>query len=118
MNQLAGGRYVAESAGLEAGILNPFVVRAMAEEGIDISENKTNYVFDYFKEGRIYHYVFRVCDEAAAERCPVFPDILECIHWDIADPSSFEGTDLEKMEFTRKIRDQIKEHIVNWLKEN
>ncbi len=46
-----------ESAGLEPGKLNPFVVRALQEEGIDISGKKTQDVFELFKAGRTYRYV-------------------------------------------------------------
>jgi len=118
MNKLAEGRYIAESAGLESGELNPYVVKAMQEDGIDISGSSTNEVLKYYQEGRIYHYVIRVCDVQAAERCPVFPDILESFHWDVRDPSSFKGTDEEILENTRQIRNDIKERVTDWLKEH
>lgn len=116
MNRLSGGRYLAESAGLERGTLNPYAVKVMAEDGIDISGNVTNSVFEYFKEGRIYHYVFRVCDEQAAERCPVFPDIIACINWtNFPNPTNFRGTEEEIIEKNRLIRDEIKTKISEWL---
>jgi len=49
-----GDRFETESAGLEPGKLNPFVVRAMAEVGIDISGNPTKSVWDLFKAGKVY----------------------------------------------------------------
>jgi arsenate reductase len=51
LNQLAGDRFVAESAGLEAGTLNPLAVEAMAGVGIDISGNTTRRAFDLLKSG-------------------------------------------------------------------
>ena len=60
LNDLGEGRFVAESAGLEKGVLNPIVVEAMAELGYDISNNQTDSVFDFFKEGRNYDYVVKV----------------------------------------------------------
>lgn len=117
MNKLSGGRYIAESAGLERGTLNPYVVKAMAEIGYDITNSTTDSVFEYFKEGRVYHYVFRVCDNSAAERCPVFPDISSSFHWDFTDPTTFKGTDEEILENTRNIRDGIKSKIEEWLLE-
>jgi len=49
LNALAGDRFYAESAGLEPGKINPFVVKVMKEVGIDISNNKIDSVFDFFK---------------------------------------------------------------------
>jgi len=102
-----GGRFVAESAGLEPGSLNPFVVRAMAEVGVDISGNPTKSVFDLFREGKVYQAVVTVCSKEAAERCPIFPGLSEKIHWPFPDPSSFKGSDDEVMARVRAVRDDI-----------
>jgi arsenate reductase len=106
----------AESTGLEPGILNPVVVKVMEEEGIDISNNKTKDVFDFFKQGKRYNYVITVCDEAAAERCPIFPGVNKNIHWSFSDPSAIQGSLEKKLIGTRIIRDQIKEKIKSWVK--
>lgn len=114
VNQLCGGHFEADSAGLEPGKLNPFVVQAMAEIGVDISKNATKSVFDIFKQGRMFRYVVTVCDEASAERCPVFPGIAERLHWSFADPSAEKGSDAAKLEKARHIRDQIKARVEDW----
>ena len=108
--------FSAESAGLEPGVLNSTVVQVMMEDGIDISNNKTKSVGDILAEGKAYHYVIAVCDEANADRCPVFLGEGEKLHWSFLDPSSFSGTDNEKREGTRIIRDEIKNKIENWIK--
>jgi arsenate reductase len=100
-------RFEVESAGLEAGKLNPYVVRAMAEKGFDISKNPTKSVFDMFEAGRVFQVVVTVCSKEAAERCPIFPGLSEKIHWPFSDPSSFAGTDEEIMAKVREVRDQI-----------
>ncbi|MGA7836495.1 MAG: arsenate reductase ArsC [Ignavibacteriaceae bacterium] len=115
LNHLGKDKFIAESAGFEPGILNPVVVEVMKETGIDISGNKTKSVFDFFKEGRTYHFVITVCDESAAERCPIFPGIAKKLHWGFKDPSSIEGTLEEKLRGTRIIRDQIKAHIEKFI---
>ncbi len=48
MNILSEGKYIAESAGLESGDLNPFAIRAMAEDGIDISQKNNKFSFRLF----------------------------------------------------------------------
>jgi arsenate reductase len=108
-----GGRFEAESAGLEPGRLNPYVVRAMAELGIDISGNSTKSVFELAGEGRRYDLVVTVCSKEAAERCPVFPGPHERLHWPFDDPAALEGGDEEIMEGTRRIRDQIEKAVLD-----
>ncbi len=115
LEQLAGDRFEAHSAGLEPGKLNPLVVDVMKEVGIDISGKETNSVFEYFKKGKLFSYVISVCDQASSQKCPIFPGMVEKLNWSFPDPSSFEGTYQEKLENTRRVRDEIKETIVNWL---
>jgi arsenate reductase len=107
LKRLGGDRFVAESAGLEPGHLNPQVVRAMAEAGIDISHNATKGVLDLLKTGRDYDVVVTVCSKEAAERCPVFPGMHEKFHWPLADPSAMQGSDEEIMAGVREVRDGI-----------
>lgn len=115
LNQLAGDKFEAESAGLEPGELNPLVVKAMQEVGIDISGNKTKSVFDFYKQGRSYNYVITVCDESQSEQCPIFPGIAKKLHWGFSDPSSFQGTGQEKLKKVKRVRDEIKTTLEKWL---
>jgi len=100
-----------ESAGLEPGTLNPHVVRALREDGIDISSHGTRSVFDLHKAGREYDYVVTVCSKEAAERCPVFPGPARKLHWPFPDPSTFRGTDEEVLQQVREVRDAIREKV-------
>lgn len=111
LNSIGGDRFYAESAGLEAGKINPYVVQVMNEVGIDISEKKTNSVFDFFKQGRLYAYVVAVCDAASAEKCPIFPGVCKRLNWSFPNPAEFKGTDEEILAETRKVRDMIKTEI-------
>jgi arsenate reductase len=106
-----GDIFEVESAGLEPGNLNPFVVRALQEEGIDISGKKTQDVFELFTAGRTYRYVITVCSREAADRCPIFPGRSEKLHWPFPDPSTFTGTDDEIMTGVRSVRDAIREKV-------
>ena len=115
LKQMAGDKFEVESAGLDPGTLNPIVVEAMKEAGVDISQNKTKSVFDFYKQGRQYDYVITVCDESQAGRCPVFPGSGQKLHWGFTDPSRFEGTHEEKLRQTRLVRDAIRDRIKEWL---
>ena len=117
LNQICGEEFEAHSAGLEPGKLNPIVVEAMQEIGMDISGNPTKAVFDMFKSGKIFAYVITVCDEASAERCPIFPGVTKRLHWSFPDPSSMQGTREEKLAKTREVRDTIKAKIEAWCAE-
>jgi arsenate reductase len=115
LNRYAGERFDVESAGLEPGRLNPLVVEAMAEIGIDISKNKAESVFNLWQSGEIFQYVIAVCDKEAAEKCPIFPGITTRLHWPFPDPAKVTGTPEQKLEKVRRIRDEIGDKIQDWL---
>ena len=114
LNQLGGDGFEAESAGLEPGKLNPVVVEAMREVGIDISAQPTKSVGSMIARGPHFDYVVTVCDEASAERCPAFPGSGQRLHWPFPDPSGFTGSPEEKLVGTRKVRDTIRAKVVSW----
>ena len=116
LNNLAGDGFEAVSAGFEPGTLNPLAIEVMKEVGIDISQNRTKSVFDLFKKGNKYSYVITVCDEAN-QRCPLFPGHARRIHWNFEDPASFGGSHEEKLEKTRKLRDEIKAKVEEFVRE-
>ena len=106
-----------ESSGLEPGKLNPNVVEVMKQVGIDISNNGTQSVFDLFQKGKSYNAVITVCDQASAESCPVFPGKVKRLAWSFTDPSSFTGNKEEILEKTAKVRDEIEDTVLNFIKE-
>ena len=115
INNYGKKKFFAESAGLEPGKLNLFAVKAMMEIGIDISANRTKSVFKTSKTNKTFDYIITVCDPDAADKCPIFPGKAIRLHWGFKDPSSFIGTDDEKLAFTRKIRDDIKTKIMEFI---
>ncbi|HEX3717948.1 MAG TPA: arsenate reductase ArsC [Verrucomicrobiae bacterium] len=114
VNQICGSEFEASSAGIEPGSLNPLVVEAMLEIGIEISGNQTKSVSSMIESGRVFDFVITVCDETSAERCPVFPGGTKRLHWGFPDPSGFQGSAEEKMARTRMVRDAIKARIEVW----
>ena len=116
-NQMCGEEFIAESAGLSPGALNPLAIEVLREDGIDISNKATQSAFDVVKRGDIFAYVITVCDETNAERCPIFPGVTTRLHWSFSDPSSFEGSWEEKLEKTREVREEIREKLEDWCSE-
>jgi arsenate reductase (thioredoxin) len=117
LKRFGGDAFQVESAGLEPGRLNPYVVRALLEDGIDISEKRTQDVLQLYKAGRTYRYVVTVCSKEAGERCPIFPGRAERLFWPFPDPSSFTGTDEEIMDKVREVREMIKERVLQFVAE-
>lgn len=117
LKKFGGNTFHAESAGLEPGKLNPFAIQVMKEDGIDISQNVTNDVFEFFKQGKIFQYVVTVCDKEASDRCPLFPMMNKKINWSFSDPSKFEGTHEQKLQQTRVVRDKIKQAVQEFISE-
>ena len=111
LKKVGRDRFEVESAGLEPGKLNPYVVRALLEEGIDISGNKTQGVFDLVKQGRFYNFIIAACSKETADRCPIFPGRATRLVWSYPDPSTFTGSDEEIMAQVREVRDAIRERI-------
>ena len=115
LKQLGGKDFEVESAGIEPGILNPIVVEAMLEIGLDIAGNATKSVDEILQQNKSFDYVITVCDAEAAERCPIFPGKGKRIHWSFQDPSSFMGTKEEKLIKTHIVRDEIKAAIEQFI---
>ena len=118
LNKSCGEFFEAQSAGLEPGTINPLVVEALRELGIDISKNTTQRVFDVWKSGQIFQFVVTVCSEAEGESCPIFPGVTTRLHWAFDDPSKFTGTHEERLEKTRRVRDEIRAKIDSFCEEH
>ena len=114
VNTRHGDRLRAYSAGLEAGSLNPVVVDAMREVGVDIGGNRSKSVNDGDIRSREYDFVVTVCDESSAQACPIYPTRGDRLHWSFADPSSFDGTPQERLARTREVRDEIANRVDTW----
>jgi arsenate reductase (thioredoxin) len=117
LNDICEAEFEAYSAGLEPGKLNPIVVEAMREIGVDISGKQTKAVSDMIKSGKSFAYVITVCDETNAERCPIFPGNTTRLHWSFPDPSAIQGSHENKLAGTRRIRDTIKAKVEEWCAE-
>jgi len=109
-NTLLSDKYQAFSAGTEPITVNPYAIKSLAEIGIDISMNKAKHVNTY--KGKIFDYVVTVCDHAR-ETCPFFPGAKKYLHQRFEDPSSFIGTDKERLSRFRHLRDDIESWITS-----
>lgn len=117
LRHFAGDLFDVESAGLEPGTLNPLVVRAMADDGIDISHKVPQAVDELYRAGRTYSHVITVCSREAEEKCPIFPGPVRRLNWPFPDPSGFTGSDEEKLARTIEVRELIKSQVQEFTEE-
>jgi arsenate reductase len=111
---MAGDRFEAASAGTEATRVHPLAVRAMAEAGVDLSGHRSKPVEEL--PGQPWDHVITVCD-SANERCPVFPGRTTRHHWSFEDPSQATGSEDQRLQTFRRVRDEIAERLKAWLAE-
>ncbi len=107
LNAFYGNKYVGYSAGVTPTKVNPYVVKSMAEIGIDVSRNRSKSIEEF--RGENFNYVITVCD-SAREACPFFPG-EEVIHKSFDDPSRFNGSEEEILKQVRQVREEINEWI-------
>ena len=117
LRQMSGEHFQVESAGLDPTQLNPLAVEVMAEEGLDISDQKPQSVFDLYRAGRLYDYVITVCESSKEGQCPIFPGITRRLHMPFDDPAGLTGSHEEKLAGARRIRDEIKQAVSRLVKE-
>lgn len=110
LNSLSGDSFEAESAGFEAGELDPMAVAVMREIGIDISRERTKTVFSLFKEGRMFQSIISVCDCENKERHPVYPGHKHYIDWNMCDPELVPDPE-DRLAAMRVVRDLIRTKV-------
>ncbi len=115
LRHYAGDRFAAYSAGTEpAERVHPLSQIVMKEKGIDISDQVPKTVGEFLGKVPI-HSAIIVCD-GANQTCPaVWPGAYERLFWPFEDPASFQGSEAEKLQKFREIRDLIEARIVDWL---
>ena len=99
------------SAGVEVKPVDPLAVRAMAEEGVDISGQRSKQVSELMDIP--FDYVITVCSHAR-ETCPFFPGSVRRVHVEFDDPPFLtkEMTDEEeKLKVYRRVRDEIRDFV-------
>jgi arsenate reductase len=112
-NALASRDWVATSAGTEpSGYVHPLAIRVMQEIDIDISDQQSKSV-EQFRD-REFDLVITVCDDAA-ENCPVWLGPGQRVHLGFPDPAEAVGSEEERMEVFRRVRDDMRPAILRAL---
>lgn len=102
VNKYGQGKLTAQSAGIKlAQNVNPLVVEAMAEKGIDISNNKPK-MLTQVMANQVDLIVTMGC--GASDLCPG-PFFKETVDWALEDPKG------KSIETVREIRDEIERRV-------
>lgn len=113
--ELGKGFIEAYSAGLNPAGVNERAVKVMKEIGIDISQQKSKPIDEALLNKM--DMIITLCDNAS-EACPWTPPEIKRLHWSLKDPAKAEGSEEEIMQEFRKVRDEVKDRIVNLLRDS
>lgn len=113
---IGGDRFEVESAGVEPGCVRPEAVEAMYEIQIDISGHRSKSVVEF--AGQYFDHIITVCDNAN-KTCPAFPGKGKRLHHSFEDPPAAGVLEYsESIKIFRRVRDQIKEFLIQFAQEN
>ncbi len=114
LRKLGSDRYESLSAGAKpSGYVHPLAVTAMAEVGVDISQHRSKSIAEF--DGQTVDVMVSVCDNAR-ESCPTFAGAKRTIHHSFADPARATGNDEEKLRIFRRVRDEIRVWVEDFLR--
>lgn len=111
---IGAGQWESESAGSRpSGYVHPLAIRAMQELDMDLSSHRSKSL-DEFRD-QDFDLVVTVCDNAK-ESCPVFSGAKQTLHWPFDDPADATGSEEDQIPVFRRVRDEIKDRITQFLK--
>lgn len=98
LNSIGSNKFKAYSAGSRpAGRVNPLALELLAKNRLPTAGLRSKDWHEFSQPGAPFlHFVFTVCDQAAAEACPVWPGQPMTAHWGVTDPAVVQGRDEDK----------------------
>ncbi len=112
MRNLRGDEFDVCSAGSKPKGVHPLAIEVMEEIGIDISSHRSKRLNEYWNKE--FDYIVPLCAQAN-ETCPLFPGEGKKIHQGFSDPAALDGTEEERLEVFRRVRDELKDFILSFL---
>ncbi|MCK5684172.1 arsenate reductase ArsC [bacterium] len=103
----AGGCFEVYSAGTNPVEVHPYAIKVMDEIGISLETHNAKSLTEFINKK--FDVVVTVCD-SANEACPIVNGTL-LIHKGFIDPSSHVGSNEEKIQCFREVRDAISDWL-------
>lgn len=108
--EIAGDNIEILSAGIMPIGVSPDAINTMAEEGIDISEQSSDFLSrKLIEESDI---LVTLCD-TAQDKLPYLPKSIKHIHWSVANPDGNCSGEAERRKNYEEIREEIKSRVEN-----
>lgn len=116
LNRLGKGRIRAYSAGSDPkGQVHPLALAVLREHDYDVSEFRSKSWDEFAGAGApALDFVFTVCDNAAAESCPIWPGQPISAHWGLPDPAAFQGSQADALAQFRRTYDELRSRIARF----
>ena len=92
-----------------AGVVHPLALKVLAELGIDASDAHSKSWNEF--AGQPFNTILTLCDSAAGETCPWFPDSVLRAHWGTRDPFTFIGNEEETLACFREVRGHLEARV-------
>jgi arsenate reductase len=113
VNHFIGDRIEAFSAGTEASFVNPRAIAVLREIGIDVSGHRSKNVDEF--AGDRFDFTVTLCGDAR-DKCPIFAGGGDRVHIGFSDPAKATGSEEEIMEAFRRVRDEIREGLLEYFR--
>ncbi len=113
-NHFLGDRCQAFSAGTEATRVNPLAALVLAELGIGTSALRSKTIDEF--DDQVFDHVVTLCGDAN-EKCPLFFGGVQRLHRGFEDPSRLSGSEEDILPEFRRVRDEIKNWIIEYFGE-
>lgn len=113
LNRLGIGKFKAYSAGSHPrGEVNPLTISLLQRLNYETADLRSKDWAEFAApDAPPLHFVFTVCDKAAAEMCPVWPGQPMTAHWGVPDPAEVEGDELTRLAAFREAYRQLYNRI-------
>ena len=98
MNRIGVGKFKAYSAGSQPkGEVHPVALELLKKQNYDVSAFRSKDWTEFAEPGAPQmDFVFTVCDNAAAEACPVWPGQPMSAHWGLPDPAAVISSEVDQ----------------------
>lgn len=113
LNALGGGRFRAFSAGSHPkGEVHPLALEVLARGGYPTLEARSKSWGEFARPGApAIDFVITVCDNAAAEACPIFPGRPVSAHWGMPDPAAIAGSAADQRDAFRETLREMRRRV-------
>ncbi|MFX0106354.1 MAG: arsenate reductase ArsC [Candidatus Hodarchaeota archaeon] len=115
LKKYANEHFEVYSAGFEPQGINPFTLKVMEELDYNLKNQYSKELKEFL--GKVHFGIVITVCEKAEKTCPIIPGVSTRLFWSFEDPEAFEGTEQERINKFRQVRDQIHEQIQLWLRE-